>query len=112
MLSEYIASPPQPPPVQPFTEDPLTKSDSSQNTDFLRFLENDDDLSKGSNHLSRSESPDSVVTTGFARYENRLQKKSGVATKSVKTQTQVIYAGEKLSSTFSKCSIKWLFLIF
>lgn len=94
MLSEYITSPPQPqPPVQPFTEDPLTKSDSSQNTDFLKFLENDDDLSKGSNHLSRSESPDSVATTGFARYENRLQKKS-VATRSVKTQTQVVYVGK------------------
>lgn len=86
MLGEYNIAPP----VQPFVENSLSKSDS-QNTDFLNikdFLENEDDLSKSSNHPSRSESPDSIATTGFARYENRLQKKAVISTRSVKTQTQ------------------------
>lgn len=87
MLGEYIT-----PPVDQFVENSLTKTDS-QNTEFLNikdFLENDDELSKSSNLASRSESPDSVATTGFARYENKTPKKLNVATRSVKTQTQAL----------------------
>lgn len=86
MLSEYITTPP----VQPFSEENTLSKSDSQNTDLFNFLENEDDLSKSSNHASRSETPDSVATTGFARYENKSQKKASVPTRSVKTQTQAL----------------------
>lgn len=112
MLGEYIATPP----VQQFIENNASKTDS-QTADFLNlkdFLENEDDLSKSSKHAetSRSETPDSVATTGFARYENRIQKKTTVPTRTVKTQTQALPqyptltpAAAKLEAQQSKTTI-------
>lgn len=89
-----------------------------QNSDFLNFkhfLENDEELSKSSAHAeletSRSATPDSVATTGFAKYD-KTPKKVLVATRSVKTQTQPLPqyptltpAAAKLEAQQSKTTI-------
>lgn len=91
MLGEYVQTPAV---QQQFIENHTSKTDTN-NTDFLNIkdlLDTEDDLSKSSQpaEVSRSETPDSVATTGFARYENRTPKRAAVATKSVKTQTQAL----------------------
>ena len=64
------------------------KENTSANSDYLSLLD-EETISKSTKQVenSRSVSPDSVATTGFARYE-KVVKKTGVPTKSVKTQTQ------------------------
>ncbi|RZC39554.1 zf-AD domain containing protein, partial [Asbolus verrucosus] len=71
--------------------EPPTKVNAHQNNEYLnlkQFLD-EEELSKSSKCIenSRSTSPDSVATTGFARYE-KITKKAIVPTRSVKTQTQ------------------------
>lgn len=90
MLNDYITAPPS----EQFVENSISKPDS-QTTDFLNIrelLEAEDELTKSSHHAetSRSESPDSIATTGFARFENKSLKKVAAPTRSVKTQTQAL----------------------
>lgn len=86
-----------------------------QNSDFIHFFLDDEELSKSSTHAeletSRSATPDSVATTGFAKYD-KTPKKVLVATRSVKTQTQPLPqyptltpAAAKLEAQQSKTTI-------